>query len=358
MTVLVNTALSRPNPSKPVPRCFFNSKEWFEAEHLQPKLPVVFDGLARDWPAFDTWDFDSIAACAGDDPVLLMLDGDRAQGARQETTVGEYLHSFDKIRATPTRPSQHAMVNDAGPRFVPYLREWNFARRHPELLEDIAPAKQLFEDRFSQWPAADQPQLTWLFIGPAGAYTPLHRDLWHTDAWIAQLRGRKLVRMWSPAFIDTLSRRDTFVDLSVPDLAAFPNCLTVPCLETILEPGDVLYLPADFLHEVLSLDDSISVSSNFMGVGSEALVRPHLEDWLERRHVSREIDTTERRLRMLTALEGLPDDSEDEDEDNAQRMYTLSAKQRAALDEKPSLEHKLHELRALPHLTEWRPTTL
>ena len=307
-------------------------------------VPCVLEGLACTWPAYSRWDFAFLSSYCKDDEVMLMLDGDRSHGAREHTTVGEYLCAFDSLRPTDTHSG-----------WVPYLREWSFAKRHPELLEDIAPAADTFADGFQspQIPSGDRPELTWLFVGPAGAYTPLHRDLWHTDAWIAQLRGRKLVRLWHPMHTNALSHGDVFCDLSCPDLDTFPESQAVPCSEAILEPGDVLYVPADWLHEVISLEDSVSVSSNFMARGAEARVLPHHQEWLARRWVSREIAATQRRLRLLASLEDL---TQTEEEDGM--IYELNDAQKVALKEKPSLQQKLLALQTLPNLGSWKQTTL
>ena len=39
-----------------------------------------------------------------------------------------------------------------------------------------------------------QPPFTWIFIGAKGSFTPLHCDVWMTDAWMAQFEGRKVFR--------------------------------------------------------------------------------------------------------------------------------------------------------------------
>ena len=322
------------------------SKETFEREHLGPGVPVVLMRVARAWPAFRKWSWDFLATEAKDDPVLLMLDGDRSGGARKESTVGEYLESFDQLRSTPTGTARPPSAS------VPYLREWAFANRHPEWLDDIEPMVY-FDDLFAGCPIDERPSLTWLFIGPAGTFTPAHIDLWHTDAWIAQIHGRKRVRIWT--------KGDDDPDSGDKALINTPS-LPYDFQEVILEPGDVLYLPSDTPHEVYALDDSISVSSNFMSAPRAAKVRPLYEDWLARRAVSRQIDMVKKRLRLLRALEELINEDSEEEGDRSSngrnRGGRMNAMQRSALDEKGPLERRLRELQEQPHLGEWVPTTL
>lgn len=365
---------ARRNPIQPVPRLPSGSKERFVDDYLNPALPVVLEGHARDWPAFARWDFSFLVSECGDDPVLLMLDGDRSNGSRRQSTVADFIHSFrprdvidlsDTDEATSTGfggglgtacPADQAAS-------VPYLREWAFAKRHPELLADCSPhAEHFFADGFKALPEDQRPPLIWLFVGPGGTYTPLHKDLWNTDAWIAQIRGRKLCRLWHPDDAPTLSRGDSFVDFSRGDsVAAYPGCEACGCLEAILEPGDVLYVPSNWLHEVIALEDSISVSSNFMGAPRAHLVRPHHDEWLARRAVSREIESVTKRLRAIASVEALRDggmDSSDEEDGGTTGTRALSGAQQTLLAEKPGLESRLQKLKALPKLGGWTPTTL
>ena len=50
---------ARRNPIQPVPRLPSGSKERFVDDYLNPALPVVLEGHARDWPAFAAGTFPS-----------------------------------------------------------------------------------------------------------------------------------------------------------------------------------------------------------------------------------------------------------------------------------------------------------
>ena len=122
---------------------------------------------------------------------------------------------------------------------VPYLRAWLFREEHPELLEDFDEAsREYFPDLFKRFKDPDfQPPFTWIFIGAAGCLTPLHCDIWYTDAWMAQFEGRKRFRFWAPEDLEHVQKGDTFVDLTDPDMDEFPTCMDPTPLEHILEPG-------------------------------------------------------------------------------------------------------------------------
>lgn len=50
------------------------------------------------------------------------------------------------------------------------------------------------------------------------------------------------------------------IDTLNPDLAKYPFFADVVMLQAILEPGDMLYIPQGWWHDIRSLDPSISVS--------------------------------------------------------------------------------------------------
>ena len=57
----------------------------------------------------------------------------------------------------------------------------------------------------------------WLFIGGAGAVTPLHIDPTTTHAWLTQISGRKRFTLWAPSDIPELLSEDQ--NRSTEDLA-------------------------------------------------------------------------------------------------------------------------------------------
>jgi ribosomal protein L16 Arg81 hydroxylase len=104
-----------------------------------------------------------------------------------------------------------------------------------------------------------------MFIGPKGAVTPLHVDLWGTHAWLSQLVGRKRWILFSPDQSQFLY--DFNVDPNQPDLRRFPQFEKARGYECTIGPGETVYVPSNWSHWVVSLDASISLSSNYMAPG-------------------------------------------------------------------------------------------
>lgn len=104
-----------------------------------------------------------------------------------------------------------------------------------------------------------------LWFGAAGHLTPLHYDVY--DNFLNQIIGRKKVTLFSPSdkeYLYSTSGGDPCaVNLFKPDDEQFPRFRQATPIEFILEPGDTLYLPANWSHQVESLDVTVSVNFFF-----------------------------------------------------------------------------------------------
>lgn len=98
-----------------------------------------------------------------------------------------------------------------------------------------------------------------IFISAAGARTRLHFDPWCSDAVLCQLSGRKKLVLYAPDAKELLTKEGELVDLDAPGHAVHP-----PDIEDVLEPGEILYIPSGWLHHVVTLTSSISLTWNFV----------------------------------------------------------------------------------------------
>ncbi|CAK9020713.1 6-bisphosphatase [Durusdinium trenchii] len=141
------------------------------------------------------------------------------------------------------------------PEQLPYLRGWYYERDAPWLAEDLWQ-----QGDFHRLPKRHHPDFHWLFLGAAGAKTPLHVDPSTTHAWLTQLSGRKRFTLFPPQELQRLRSDQKFRCLEeiLRDKEVKP-------LEVILEPGDTIFVPMHWAHEVVCLEDSVSLTWNFLG---------------------------------------------------------------------------------------------
>lgn len=106
---------------------------------------------------------------------------------------------------------------------------------------------------------------TFLWFGPGGTLTPLHHD--DCDIIFVQVYGRKRWTVISPHQKHLLYNSiAVFSDVNPedPDLTKHPLYRFVGAHSFVLNPGEALFLPNQWWHQVRSLDTSISLSfTNF-----------------------------------------------------------------------------------------------
>ena len=116
------------------------------------------------------------------------------------------------------------------------------------------------------WPAYFSkmgPPRFWL--GPAGTVTPLHCD--YDDNIFAQIWGTKRIFLVPPHHDEFLYPSEANailfgspVDPEAPDFDRFPLARQANMIEVIVNPGDMLYVPAGWYHQVRALTFSLSAN--------------------------------------------------------------------------------------------------
>eukprot|EP00936_MAST-01D_sp_MAST-1D-sp1_P000963 g963.t1 len=110
-------------------------------------------------------------------------------------------------------------------------------------------------DRFGFFPDGLHNQRDTLWVGSAGVVTPLHYDM--DDNLFAHVVGAKRVVVLPPEEETRLypfpvshpADRQAQVDIANPDFARFPEFAGATGETAVLEPGDVLYIPAHWWHQ-------------------------------------------------------------------------------------------------------------
>jgi len=239
------TASTLPSLSKPSPEDFLHAS----ADYSRP---VKITGQGEAWPAFREWTLASLASRYGDTPVkVFRLTPDLA--ARGDPDSG-----FDRLYTEMT-------VSE----FASHMRHPAQSGRAFYWNQNLGeePFRKLTEELVTPFPIA--PGIlpaTYLWIGPQGCNSPLHYDL--PDNVFCQLKGQKSIRLFSPEDSRYLSphERDSKIffvsriDPLAPDLARFPEYRHATPLEVLMQPGEMLFIPALWWHHVTSVTDSISVN--------------------------------------------------------------------------------------------------
>ena len=144
-----------------------------------------------------------------------------------------------------------------------YLRLAESSRDIPEIFEEIH-FPQCFNQQgtgISDWSTVDH----FIRIGATSYEYPIHCDGY--ENFLVQLSGHKHIVFFEPSELDRLYldgedlHRSTVNDIDHPDLDRFPKFADTTPIYCDLKPGDLLYIPVLWFHNVRSRGWSVSSNS-------------------------------------------------------------------------------------------------
>lgn len=227
----------------PIPRRARLAPETFFDEHYAPLQPVLLTEQIANWPALERWQLSALAQRFPD------LEVEICDGRESDP---DYDMRFAEHRKTLTMPELVARI-EATPQsndFYMVANNRNLERAAlATLLEDTHLPAFLDPVRRDGWCS--------LWIGPGGTQTPLHHDL--TSILFCQIVGRKRVLLVPPYDLTPLTQaRGVYAARDADARDAELHA------EVEVGPGQALFIPIGWWHQVEALTPSVSISfTNF-----------------------------------------------------------------------------------------------
>jgi len=240
----------------PVRRISMPSREAFESEYLATGTPIIIQGALANWKAMTAWTHDYLRATIGskqapvsvpvsvptnDHRIFDLVGRDGSIG--QETflmTIADYVSMLEE---------------DIPPQQRVYLQQLALTG-FPELAGDFEVPEIINPDSVN---------VANMWFGADGNVTALHYD--QLNNLLAQVAGRKRLVLYDPLQWNDLYPRDPPLyhtshvqDADRPDYDRFPKLREARRLECVVEPGEMLFLPALWAHQVYSLGECMSVN--------------------------------------------------------------------------------------------------
>lgn len=251
---------------KKIPRRAQIVEASFIDEHLKPNCPVIVTDAFAGWRAAREWGPQYLAENFGHmevqvyDNLFTLVNVERLDaylarnfGKPGDSVSTEYVRGYVRFKDVDFSWADNLfaeLASDWGhPYFFPHE---DFVLPRSQKGQAISPVSDVFPYKG-------------LFVSGRGARTRLHRDPFGTEAMLCQFYGEKQLLMFEPSHADKVMNKGEYVDpLSVNGLK-FPLFETLaPTYEDVLRPGEILFIPGGWFHDVLSLSDSISITWNFV----------------------------------------------------------------------------------------------
>jgi hypothetical protein len=216
-------------------------------------LPLVIEGVADKWDAVGKWTAEHLIERCGEEQVTAFVTDKSLQGTVLQQVNKQFTGSFGTV-------IKHIFgVEREDPDRSYYLR--------------VEPGQPVYENLSADFEIPDtgrefNPKWTGIWMGQTGNATPFHNDQWH--GLLFQVSGHKRYLMVHPFDAPRLQRdwpAEARYDLSradiVPEDAPILGELE-QVYQGVLAPGEVLYVPPFWMHQVVTLDDgNISMPVRF-----------------------------------------------------------------------------------------------
>ena len=219
------------------------SSEEFLERFYAPGRPVVIEGELDAWPALDRWTPAYLADKVGKAEIEVQTGRDANAQFELEKDRHKSRLPFDAFIEAITA---HA-GNDAY--LTAYNSDGNRAALAP-LDADVRPLTKFLKGA---------PGMIW--VGPIATFTPLHFDL--TNNLLAQVTGSKRLILLPPSETQYLAN-ERHVFSAVHDImddeavARHPEAAKATTYEVELGPGELIYIPIGWWHQVTALDFSVT----------------------------------------------------------------------------------------------------
>lgn len=251
--VTLRGQLSRLVPPRPVERrANVSAHEFFESYYASQR-PVILTDVADKWPALELWARpEYFAERFGDTELSVCM------GREGDPHCDRH---FEKYLRTMTMRAYAAWVASVGETNDGYLISNNRLLENEAfdaLLADIIPPEAYVDPlRFRTFMS--------FWFGPKGTFTPLHHD--GNNILFCQVAGRKEFFLVSPWETELIHRAEGYyahktVPFGMVGEGPRPpdDAFSWPAERIVLHPGEALFLPVGWWHQVRALDLSVSIS--------------------------------------------------------------------------------------------------
>ncbi len=197
--------------------------------------PLHLTEATQDLGAVRRWSIESFIERFGDLEVEVNTERERAERRALTEKVHETMTFGAFLRSLGEPTNDRYIVSRNGLFSRPELRE---------LWDDLAPLPPFLR-------TPEPPRGASLWVGPGGTLSPLHFDPHHV--LLVQVVGRKRVWLVPPESGAVFEGLDGYyAEKDARDVDG--------ALEVVLEPGEALFIPVAFFHQVEALDPSMTLS--------------------------------------------------------------------------------------------------
>ncbi len=252
------------------------SYEDFFQTYLAANLPcLIKGGCVDDWRSRTEWAEDGKADLSSLSSVV------PASLAVPVSNCGKKYFNSQEQCADYTFGDYLKYWRDRGDDLL-YLKDWHFRRDCPDYAAYQTPnwfcsdwLNEYWDEKSADEGSAKD-DYRFVYVGPKGSWTPFHSDVFGSFSWSANVVGRKMWTFLPPGQQEQF--RDKFGNLphDLNECLESRDEVRVRKYEVVQESGDVIFVPSLWHHQVVNLEDTISINHNWFNGANAHIILAEL----------------------------------------------------------------------------------
>jgi hypothetical protein len=220
------------------------SKADFIKYYYKPQIPVLIEGLTKDWPAYKKWDIDYIQSLSGDQ-VVPLYNNEPTKGKQKSAEPTTEMKLYDYLEIIKHKPTDLRIFF------------YDVMKKMPILANDFN-YPDIGLKFFKRLPV--------MFFGSKGSKVLPHYDMDLADLVHFHFHGNKKVILFAPDQTKYLYKvpyavhNIEAINLDNPDFEKFPALKHLEGLEIEMKHGDALYMPSGYWHYITYLNGGFSMT--------------------------------------------------------------------------------------------------
>lgn len=232
---------------RPVEKLKTISPADFKNKYYNTCTPVIITDLAREWPAYQKWNWDYFTEVVGEKEVGV-YNNIKSDSYTPINTADAYMKFGDYLQKAKSGPLDLRI----------FL--FNIFQHAPQLTQDFSWPDEYMKGFVKKFPM--------LFVGGQGSITHMHFDIDMSHILHTQFAGKKKVLLFPFEEQYKLYRKPWEV-LSLANFANynqdfdydnFPAVKLAKGYEVVLEHGDTLFMPAGYWHHMEYIEAGFAMS--------------------------------------------------------------------------------------------------
>ncbi|XP_044750325.1 2-oxoglutarate and iron-dependent oxygenase JMJD4 [Coccinella septempunctata] len=231
--------------------------ETFFQYHMMRNLPCLIQRVGREWKSTKAWckngvpNFEYLKNKYGESVITVYHCDEKFFDSHKTSTMKfkEYVDYWKEYSAAEDKKGMELL----------YLKDWHLKNEYKD--DDFYEVPQYFSsDWLNEYLIANsKDDYRFVYMGPTGSWTPLHKDVMDTFSWSVNICGLKKWILFPPGQETHLINEFGQLPHSIEHLPK-----NIKYFIVMQHPGDALFVPSKWYHQVWNLADTISINHNWV----------------------------------------------------------------------------------------------